>query len=300
LESLSNNSIDSWERLKKIFIDNFQGAIARAGTRHDLAQHKQERNELLRSYTRRFFDVRATITNISEDDIIDCFYNGITDPGIYRDFGRSRPKTVAGLHDMMYDWSKQEEKMRERFQRRQDSNLRRPNDNRNDKGQRNFSDPPRKRKPDDIIAAIDRPSRGKKSTTQEEFEKLLQKKCPWHPGANHAAIDCYQLRRTFSNSGGGKKNKNLRTKNPSMTTTTTRGATRSSRMFRRLLTSFSGETRILVPGGTRSYFFGRSCPSSRRYHDRFVDQRSPSRSPATTNGRAFRNPESSPWSLILW
>jgi hypothetical protein len=56
LESLSNNSIDSWERLKKVFINNFQGAIARAGTHHDLAQCKQERNELLRSYTHRFFD----------------------------------------------------------------------------------------------------------------------------------------------------------------------------------------------------------------------------------------------------
>jgi hypothetical protein len=121
----------------------------------------------------RFFDVLATIANISEDDIIDCFYNGITDPGIYRDFGRNRPKTVAGLRDMMHDWSEQEEKMWERFQRCQDSNLRRPNDNRNDKGQRDYSGPPRKRKPDDIIAAMDRPSRGKKSTTQEEFEKLL-------------------------------------------------------------------------------------------------------------------------------
>jgi hypothetical protein len=100
---------------------------------------------------------------------------------------------------MMHDWSEQEEKMREQFPRR-------PNDNRNDKGQRDFSGAPRKRKPDDVIAAIDRPSWGKKSTTQEEFEKLLQKKCPWHPGANHAAIDCYHLRRTFSNSGGGKKN----------------------------------------------------------------------------------------------
>jgi hypothetical protein len=103
LESLSNNSIDSWERLKKVFIDNFQGAIARVGTRHDLAQCKQERNELLRSYTRRFFDVRATIGNISEDDIIDCFYNDITDPGIYRDFERNRPKTVPCLRDMMHD-----------------------------------------------------------------------------------------------------------------------------------------------------------------------------------------------------
>jgi hypothetical protein len=57
LESFSNNSIDSWEGLKKVFIDNFQRPIARAGTRHDLAQCKQERNELLRSYTCCFFDV---------------------------------------------------------------------------------------------------------------------------------------------------------------------------------------------------------------------------------------------------
>jgi hypothetical protein len=42
---------------------------------------------------------------------------------------------------------------------------------------------------------------------QEELEKLLQKKCPWHPSANHVATDCYHLRRTFSSTGGGKKNK---------------------------------------------------------------------------------------------
>jgi hypothetical protein len=66
---------------------------------------------------------------------------------------------------MMHNWSEQEEKVRERFPWRQDSNLRRPNDNRNDKGQRDFSGPPQKRKLDDIIAAMDCPSRGKKSTT---------------------------------------------------------------------------------------------------------------------------------------
>jgi hypothetical protein len=106
---------------------------------------------------------------------------------------------------MMHDWSEQEEKTRERFPRPQDGNLRHPHDNRN--SQRDYPGPPRKRKPDDLITAVDHPSRAKKSTTQEEFEKLLQKKCPWHPGATHAAIDCYHLRMTFSNSGGGKKNK---------------------------------------------------------------------------------------------
>jgi hypothetical protein len=158
LESLSNNSINSWEWLKKVFIDNFQGAITRVGTRHNLAQCKQERNELLQSYRRHFFDVRATIVNISEEDIIDCFYNGITNPGIYRDFGRNRLKIVVGLRDMMHDWTEQEEKMRERFRRCNDSNLRHPNDNRNDKRQRDYSGPSRKRKPDDLIAAVDRPS----------------------------------------------------------------------------------------------------------------------------------------------
>jgi hypothetical protein len=192
--------------LKKVFIDNFQGAITHAGTHHDLTQCKQERNKLLWSYTRRLFDVRATIANISEEDIIDCFYNGITDLGIYRDFGWNRPKTIAGLHDMMHDWSEQEEKMRE-FSRCNASNLRPPNDNRTDKSQRDYLGPSRKHKPHDLIAAVDRPSQCKKTTTQEEFEKLLQKKCPWHPGANHAATDCYHLRRTFSNPGGGKKNK---------------------------------------------------------------------------------------------
>jgi hypothetical protein len=96
LESLGRNSIDSWERLKKVFINNFQGAITRAGTRHDLAQCKQERNELLRSYTRRFFDVRATIANISEDDIIDCFYNGITDPGHLQGFWAEQAENYCG------------------------------------------------------------------------------------------------------------------------------------------------------------------------------------------------------------
>jgi hypothetical protein len=146
-------------------MDNFQGAITSAGTRHDLAQCKQERIELLRSYTCRFFDVRATIANITEEDIIDCFYNGLTDPDIYCDFGRNRPKTVAGLYDMMHDWSKQEEKMHERFPRRTDLNQKCNNDNRADKGQRDFSGSSRKHKPDDLIAAVERSSRGKKSAT---------------------------------------------------------------------------------------------------------------------------------------
>jgi hypothetical protein len=59
---------------------------------------------------------------------------------------------------MMHDWFEQKEKMRERFPGRNDSNLRRPTDNRNDKSQRDYSGPSQKRKPDDLIAAVDCPS----------------------------------------------------------------------------------------------------------------------------------------------
>jgi hypothetical protein len=232
LESLGSNSIDSWERLKKVFIDNFQGAITRADTRHYLAQCKQERNELLRSYTRRFFDVRATIANISEDDIIDCFYNGITDPGIYRDFGRNRSKTVAGLYDMMHDWSEQEEKMRERFPRRQDSNLRRLNDNRSDKGQRDFSGP------------------------------------PWAPAMLPSTAITFGGRSAIP--VAERRTRSLLIKNPRMMIKRIMGATRSFRTRQRLSTSSLGETRIFVPGGIRSCSSGRFCPSSRRYHDHSV------------------------------
>jgi hypothetical protein len=66
---------------------------------------------------------------------------------------------------MMHDWSEQEEKMREWFSRRNDNNLRRTNDNRTDKSQRHYSGSSRKRKPDDLVTAVDRPPQGRKTTT---------------------------------------------------------------------------------------------------------------------------------------
>jgi hypothetical protein len=83
LKSLKPDSIDSWEDLKKTFIHNFQGSMLRAATCHDLSQVKQEGNETLRSYTRRFFEMRATIANITDKDVIHCFQNGLGSKKIY-------------------------------------------------------------------------------------------------------------------------------------------------------------------------------------------------------------------------
>jgi len=58
---------------------------------------KQEQGETIRSYVKRFFDTRATIPNVADDDIIDYFQRGITVQSLYRDFGRNRHKTVVDL-----------------------------------------------------------------------------------------------------------------------------------------------------------------------------------------------------------
>jgi hypothetical protein len=75
--------------------------MIRAGTRHDLSQVKQEMNETLRSYTQCFFDTRATIANITDEDVIHCFQHGLFSKNMYHDFGSNRPTTTVELHDMM-------------------------------------------------------------------------------------------------------------------------------------------------------------------------------------------------------
>ena len=62
---------------------------------------KQEPGEALRSYVKHFFDTRATIANVFNEDVIDYLHDGITTQSLYRDFGRNRPKTVVELRDMI-------------------------------------------------------------------------------------------------------------------------------------------------------------------------------------------------------
>ena len=70
---------------------------------------KKEQGETIRSYVKRFFDTRATITNIADDDVIDYFQGGITIQSLYHNFGRNHPKTVVELRDMRQHWPDEEE-----------------------------------------------------------------------------------------------------------------------------------------------------------------------------------------------
>jgi hypothetical protein len=89
--------------------------MIRAGTRHDLSQVKQEMNETLRSYTRSFFEMRATIANITNEDVIRCFQNSLFSKNTYHNFRRNHLTTAVELRDMMARWADQEDAENDRF-----------------------------------------------------------------------------------------------------------------------------------------------------------------------------------------
>jgi len=75
---------------------------------------KQEQGKTIRSYAKHFFDTRATIPNVADEDVIHYFQSGITVQSLCRDFGRNRPKTVVQLRDMMQRWADEEDQERSR------------------------------------------------------------------------------------------------------------------------------------------------------------------------------------------
>ena len=121
---------------------------------------KKEQGKSIRSYVKRFFDTRATIPNVADDDVIDYFQSGITVQSLYCNFGHNCPKTVVDIRDMMQRLADEEEQERSRFPRRNnDNNGKRFNDR---GGPSNQWDPARTRKPNDTVGTIDRTPHGKK------------------------------------------------------------------------------------------------------------------------------------------
>ena len=77
LTSLALDSIGSWEQLKKVFTDNYMATSTRSGTKHDLNRIYQKPSELLRSYIRCFSEMRNSIPNITEAEVITAFVQGL-------------------------------------------------------------------------------------------------------------------------------------------------------------------------------------------------------------------------------
>jgi hypothetical protein len=171
----------------------------------DLAMVKQEQGETLRKYMRRFFDKLATVVDVTDKEVIDLFQDGLYHRRTFEDFGRRRPSSITYLKAMITSWADEEDKanakydaIRGKSKQNTGGNNNNNNNNENQGGRNNnYSSPNRKRKPDNTVAAIQRPAKDNSKKTSGVFKDLLKEKCPWNLDDNHTTEQCYQLRRAL-------------------------------------------------------------------------------------------------------
>jgi hypothetical protein len=168
----------------------------------DLAMVKQEQGETLRKYMRRFFDKRATVVDVTDKEVIDLFQDGLYHHRTFEDFGRRRPRFIPHLKDMITSWADEEDKANAKYDAirgKTKQNQGGGSSNNANQGGRNnnyyyYSGPNRKRKPDNTVAAIQRPAKDNSKKNSGDFKDLLKERCPWHSNGNHTTGQCYQLR----------------------------------------------------------------------------------------------------------
>jgi hypothetical protein len=201
----------------------------------DLAMVKQEQGETLRKYMRCFFDKRATVVDVTDKEAINLFQDGLYHRRTFEDFGRRRPSSITHLKDMITSWADEEDKANAKYDAIRGKSKQNTgggsNNNRNQGGRNsnNYSGPNRKHKPDNTVAAIQRPAKENSKKTSGGFKDLMKEKCSWHLDGNHTTEQCYQLRRALK---GTRSHRTLMTRKARRRTTkamtTSRNPTRWS------------------------------------------------------------------------
>jgi hypothetical protein len=151
----------------------------------------------------RFFDKRATIVDVTDKEVIDLFQDVLYHRRTFEDFGRRRPRSITHLKDMITSWADEEDKASAKYDAIHGKSKQNTgggssnNGNQGGRNNNNYSGPNRKRKPDNTVAAIQRPTKENSKKTSGGFNDLLKEKCPWHLDGNHTTEQCYQLRRAL-------------------------------------------------------------------------------------------------------
>jgi hypothetical protein len=146
---------------------------------------------------RLFFDQRAMVVDVTEKEVIDLFQDGLYHRRTFEDFDRCRPSSITKLKDMITSWADEEDNANAKYDAihgKINNNLGGSNNNTRDQGDHhnnNNSGPNRKRKPDNTVAAIQRPTKDNLKKTSGGFKDLLKEKCPWHLEGNNTTEQWY-------------------------------------------------------------------------------------------------------------
>ena len=149
------------------------------------------------------------ITKVDDRDVIYHFHEGLHSIELWRKMFESNPKTISDMmvvvnkHADMEDAERAHRRHKDRrdpldHPRQRDDDSARPGVNRAPRHGKNRDRAEsskareRKRGPDNTVAVADRPQQ-RTSLDQEELDRLLDAKCPWHKDSNNMAHECCAL-----------------------------------------------------------------------------------------------------------
>jgi hypothetical protein len=97
LLSLWDDSIRSWDDLKKVFIENNMATYEQPGTKYDLEKLHQTSGESLCGFIRRFSETKNSIPNINDGEAIIAFTKGLLHEQLRGMLYHKRPTTISEL-----------------------------------------------------------------------------------------------------------------------------------------------------------------------------------------------------------
>jgi hypothetical protein len=97
LINLPEGSIYSWDQLCAMFIENFHVTYERPSTIETFKTIKQKHDESLHDYIKRCCNARNGILQIQDIEIINAFYDGVSDIKTVEEIAIKKPKMAADL-----------------------------------------------------------------------------------------------------------------------------------------------------------------------------------------------------------
>src|SRR6266498_4248979 len=128
---------------------------------------------------------KNTILSVSDAVVMASFRKGVKDPDLLKKLSWRQPETVKELFDMADWYASQEEAMVA-------ENDDRPRQNPKKDSVESSKPKDRKRKGDDLVAATER-GRPPRAPRSEDYKKVMDATCPFHPKGKHATKDYYSL-----------------------------------------------------------------------------------------------------------
>jgi hypothetical protein len=109
LQHLPPRWIRDWADLVRAFVGNFQGTYVRLGNTWDLRSCRQNPDETLHEFIRRFSKQCTELPNVTDSDVIGAFIVGTTCRELVHELGRRSPTKASELLDIATNFATGEE-----------------------------------------------------------------------------------------------------------------------------------------------------------------------------------------------